>query len=138
MWKQIPKGDQEARKIADRHYNRQKVGSPYFLPPGNTFLLVNADYSALWGCVYQKYSFHAWPNTINNCIFRNESLTLSSEMILEATKLTLEYYKDYNHDGLITFVNPFKIKSINPGYCYKMAGWKKIGNTKKGLLVYKQ
>lgn len=40
-------------------------------------------------------------------------------------------------DGMLTYVWGAKVASINPGYCYKMAGWKRIGkswDSKKILL----
>lgn len=34
---------------------------------------------------------------------------------------------------MFTFIAPSKIRSANPGYCFKMAGWHKTGVTKGGL-----
>lgn len=61
-------------------------------------------------------------------IFRNESRHLSSTMILDAERLVLERY-DCGPDGLLTYVWDSKIKSSNPGYCFKQAGWKAIGRS---------
>jgi len=61
-------------------------------------------------------------------IFRNESRYLSSEMILEAESFLSARY-DCGPDGLLTYVWDSKIKSSNPGYCFKQAGWKAIGRS---------
>jgi hypothetical protein len=33
-------------------------------------------------------------------------------------------------ERLYTYVNPRKVKSENPGYCFKVAGWTTCGTTK--------
>ena len=32
-------------------------------------------------------------------------------------------------------VNPRKIGSVNPGYCFKKAGWSQVGMNKDGRLI---
>ena len=34
-------------------------------------------------------------------------------------------------ERFFTFVNPGKVGSPNPGYCFKKAGWRHVGRTKK-------
>lgn len=34
VWALSHRADARALPIADRHYNRQKIGSPQFVPPG--------------------------------------------------------------------------------------------------------
>lgn len=36
---------------------------------------------------------------------------------------------------LFTYVEPGKIRSTNPGYCFKKAGWRACGRNKTGKLV---
>lgn len=38
-WQKRHRFDVDARRVADRHYNRQKVGSPQFVPPGRCLVL---------------------------------------------------------------------------------------------------
>ncbi len=38
-------------------------------------------------------------------------------------------------DGMITFVDAAKVRSPNPGYCFKQAGFRSAGRTKSGLIV---
>jgi hypothetical protein len=60
--------------------------------------------------------------------FRNEGAGLSSELIVAAMRLTEalwppEEFAVYPRDGWVTFIEPAKIASPNPGYCFKVAGW---------------
>jgi len=34
-----------------------------------------------------------------------------------------------------TYVDPKKIRSRNPGYCYKVAGWRRVGVSKSGQIL---
>ena len=63
-------------------------------------------------------------------IFRNTGSTLSSALILEAEGALQG--KGCGPDGLMTYVWDAKVKSVNPGYCFKMAGYRVIGRSKDG------
>ena len=39
IWEKSNRFDRRAREIADRHYNRQKPGTPQFVPPGRCCVL---------------------------------------------------------------------------------------------------
>lgn len=39
IWELSYKADPRAREVADRHYNRQKPGTPQFVPPGRALVL---------------------------------------------------------------------------------------------------
>lgn len=71
-------------------------------------------------------------------IFRNESqYYLSSDLISDAELAISEYNYDCGPDGLLTYVWDKKVKSDNPGYCFKKAGWVLVGRSadkKKSLL----
>ncbi len=65
-----------------------------------------------------------------NCaIFRNESHRLSSEIILEAETFAV---RRWGPGRAYTFIDPRKIRSVNPGCCFKRAGWTFCGKTKSG------
>jgi hypothetical protein len=34
-------------------------------------------------------------------------------------------------DGMLTYVDARKVRSPNPGYCYKRVGWVRVGRAKK-------
>jgi hypothetical protein len=57
----------------------------------------------------------------NNAIFRNESSRLSSDIVLEAEDAAFERW---GPNRLYTYIDAEKVRSPNPGYCFKRAGWK--------------
>ena len=57
---------------------------------------------------------------------------LSSELILQAEKILATWY-NCGPDGMLTYVWDSKIKSINPGCCFKKAGWHKNGYSQDGV-----
>lgn len=136
-WFESNRADKRALPLADRHYNRQKIGSPQFVPPGRCFVLLTEAADALWvtSWPFAEYVKHAWAGLWVNSTFRNESKNLSSELILEAVAATRTKW-EAPEGGMITFVNAKKIKSNHPGYCYQKAGFKHVGFTKAGLWAY--
>ena len=135
-WKMSNRADPIAVDIADRHYNRQKPGTPQFVPPGRCLVFLTFDHMALWvtSWPFAQYVKHAWAGAWVNSLFRNEGATLSSELILDAIAAT-RYFWEPPEKGMITFVDEKKIKSNNPGFCYLKAGFKKVGKTKGGLFA---
>lgn len=71
-------------------------------------------------------------------MFHNEGPALSSELILDAEGALAGF--DIGPDGLLTYVEDRKIRSVNPGYCFKLAGYRRIGRSKDGrkTLLQKQ
>jgi len=118
----------------DRHYSRRKYGDKrrpvLFVGPGEKMVLMTPECDALF--VWRKFIDASGQKGINCAIFRNESKRLSSELILEAERLA---WGRWPGERLYTYVNAQKIKSSNPGYCYKMAGWNECGYTKGGLVI---
>ncbi len=123
------KFDSECAALADRHYSRQSHGSSQFAPPGETLILRDSIGLVLF--VWRKTLWKRWDNQegINCTIFRNESQRKGSEIILEAESAAL---KKWGNVRAFTFVDSTKIRSQNPGCCFKKAGWKKDGMTKNG------
>lgn len=144
MWQRVTKFDPRAAKLADRHYSRRKIGSPQFMPPGETVVLLTPDELAVWGWwrphpasgIKAMNGLDGWTCTI----FRNESKTRSSELILAAEKVLLGLGVTVGKDGFITYVWDKKVQSKNPGYCFKMAGWQVKGRSADGrkTLLMKQ
>ena len=71
-WRQSDKFDPAGRVIADRHYNRQKPGTPQFWPPGRTHVLraPNALWVTSWP--FPEYTKHDWAGAWVNSMFRRE------------------------------------------------------------------
>ena len=65
-------------------------------------------------------------------VFRNEGPMLSSMLITEAEQLAWGHWPERR---LFTYVWDSKVKSINPGYCFKKAGWTTCGRNKDGRLT---
>lgn len=124
--------------MADRHYNRQKVGSPQFAPPGRCMVLKTTPLDAFWitSWPFAEYVQHAWAGAWVCSAFRNEGDTLSSELIREAVGCTLGFYGAAPALGMITFVDAGKVKhKRDPGRCYLKAGFVNAGHTKGGLIA---
>ena len=101
-----------------------------FVGPGQKMVLINHEGTALF--VWRKYISDDGQEGVNCAVFRNESSVKSSDLILEAEHIAR---KRWPLERLFTYVNPKKIESINPGYCFKKAGWRTVGKTKKRGLV---
>ena len=66
-------------------------------------------------------------------VFRNESPARSSDLILAAEQMALLKWPDTPR--FFTYIAASRIRSVNPGYCFKVAGWRRCGKTSGGLLV---
>lgn len=136
-WTLSNRFDTRALPIADRHYNRQKVGSPQFVPPGRCLVLLTPLADALWVTSYPFAEFvrHQWAGAWVCSCFRNESPILSSSLIREAVAAT-RWRWDIPSLGMVTFINPEKVrKKRDWGRCYLKAGFKNVGTTKGGLVA---
>ena len=136
-WTLADRGCPTCRKLADRHYSRQKPGSPLFVPPGRCKVFRSgAPAKALWvtSWPFAEYTKHAWAGAWICSLFRNEGAGLSSHLITEAIAAT-RFFWDPPEKGMVTFVKKSAIKSVNPGYCYKKAGFRVVGETKVNKLV---
>lgn len=127
--------------IADRHYNRQHVGSPQFVPPGACLVLYHEHgiSGAVWTTSWPlaEYVKHEWGGAWVNSIFRKECDCLASEMIRAAVAHTRAKWPAVPDLGMVTFVDASKVRhKRDPGRCYLRAGFKLVGKTKGGLLAF--
>ncbi len=114
--------DYELAQLADRHYSRQKIGSPQFVAPGRNLVYRDKEGLVVFVWLWQLPEYRDDNEEGYFCsIFRNESERKSSEIILEAEALAI---KEWGWMRMFTYVNPAKIASVNPGYCFKQAGWR--------------
>lgn len=155
MWTASHRFDQEARQIADRHYNRQKIGSPQFVPPGRCLVLKTS--TAFWVSSYPfaQYVRHAWRGAWVCSAFRNEGSPADTvPLIVEALALTRgtwgvprvdTWFIRRRHDrsdvlrghaAMVSFVDESKtLPKHRPGKAYLRAGFFEIGRTKGGLVA---
>lgn len=139
IWHLSHRADPKARALADRHYNRQKVGAAQFVPPGRCLVLYANEPSgeAFWitSWPFAEFVKHAWAGAWVCSAFRNEGAGLSSDLIVQALAATCATW-DAPPLGMITFVDPGKVRRKRDlGRCYRRAGFLPVGETKGGLLA---
>lgn len=137
-WRLSHRFDPRARALADRHYNRQKIGTPQFVPPGRCLVLLTKDADALWvtSWPFAEFTKHEWAGAWVNSLFRNESSALASELIREAVARTRGKWPNVPALGMVTFVDAAKVKhKRDPGRCYLRAGFRRVGETNGGLVA---
>lgn len=141
LWLPCKDGDPRAFAIMRRHYSfyeytdgrRRDPSNPTrfsFVGPGEKMVLLTADCRALF--VWRKFISRDGQQGINCAVFRNEGDELSSLLILEAEQLA---WGRWPGERLYTYVDPRRVKSVNPGFCFKAAGWRTCGRTGKGLVI---
>jgi hypothetical protein len=139
-WFLSHRADVRARPLADRHYNRQKIGSPQFVPPGRCIVLLTGDAGALWvtSWPFAQYVKHAWAGAWVNSLFRREHGPLASELISAAVSMTRAIWEPPAL-GIVSFVDASQTRrKRDPGRCYRRAGWQHVGFTRGGLWVFQQ
>jgi hypothetical protein len=136
LWITSHRADAEVVPLADRHYNRQKIGSPQFVPPGRCMVLKTPALDAFWvtSWPFAQYVKHAWAGAWVCSAFRNESDHRASELIRDAVAATLNKYGEAPELGMITFVDTLKVKRTRkPGYTFSKVGFRHCGWTNGGL-----
>jgi hypothetical protein len=140
-WIETDKSDQRPRRLADRHYTRQRPGHPMWTRPGWTQILYlrqrNGREAAF--CWWRPKWESGLPGTermdglraIECALFRNETRFRSSDLIRDAVAAVLTW----NHagdttwpDGLISGVHSSataggRAVTSSPGECFVRAGW---------------
>lgn len=116
-----------ARRYRDGRRPRKIVG------PGEYEIFVSSDLGAL--LIFRK-SIRA----ISGChgvylsCFRREPWCRyrASDLLREAVRLAQLRWPG---ETFFTFVDPRKVRGTCPGYCFRRAGWRCIGHTRRGLLI---
>jgi hypothetical protein len=138
-WHMSYRADRRALPLADRHYNRQAVGSAQFVPPGRCLVLLTGDAAAVWVTSWPiaEYVQHAWAGAMVNSLFRREDGPVASDLIVAATAATRAHWPDLPAKGIVSFVDASKTRrKRDPGRCYRRAGWTHVGYTKAGLWAF--
>lgn len=137
-WRVSDRYDPVLVGLADRHYNRQKPGTPQCIPPGTYVALIAADKRAGWITTWPRYRLDEWRGAWINTLFRREGGdVLASEMIRAAVAHTRHRWPAVPALGMITFIDPPQVRrKRDPGRCYLRAGFTQVGVTAKGLLVF--
>lgn len=150
LWTLSHRADARARKLADRHYNRQSIGATHFTPPGRSLVLLDEKASALWvtSWPFAQYVKHEWAGAWICSCFRNEGCERASDLIRDAVSVTRWHYGEppqvQSEIGTVGFVSFIDREKVRPtmvrgspvwGWTWLKAGWEVIGKTKGGLLA---
>lgn len=136
LWYVTKDGDRSCLALYERHYPARQYRDgrkrSQFVGPGEPIVLRTADASALF--VWRKYIDDTIPKQdgVECSAFRNEGPYLSSELLRQADAIADFCWPGERH---YTKVNPAKIRSHNPGFCFLMAGWKRCKYTTQGGLI---
>ena len=127
--------DPEMAMLADRHYSRRSVGARQFLYSGRKIVIRDAAGLVLFGWLFPHEDKRMDKQKGYYCaIFRNESSRKSSEIILECESIAVTRW---GPNRMYTYVDPAKILSVNPGYCFKRAGWTNVRRENGALWISK-
>jgi hypothetical protein len=134
LWWLTKDGDQVCLDLYERHYScyRYRDGRKrtLFTGPGQKIVLRTFAGDALW--VWRKFIDDSGQTGVNCAVFRNESAIQSSELVRQADRIADFVWPSERH---YTYVNATAVKSLNPGYCFLVAGWQRTGKTKNGLII---
>ncbi len=140
-WWVTKDGDLDCLDMYLRHYSANLYADErereLFVGPGDKLVLrtVCVDAVFVWrnfvdDCIDERTGQKQ--EGVNCAVFRNEGEHLSSSLIRQADAIADEVWTDRRH---YTYVDRKKVASENPGYCFLMAGWRRCGFTKGGLIV---
>lgn len=148
-WTQVNDGNEMVFQIFSGHYSFRKwrrrngKNGKRMVGPGESIVLLGKDNKAIFIWRRQLYSKDGQTG-VNCMVFRNlhtkeeqqqNKRFQSSTLLLEAEEIAVRRWPG---ERLFTYVNPKKVKSANPGYCYKMAGWTLCGESKAQRLLILQ
>jgi hypothetical protein len=139
VWLPVATSDWRLRGLRDRHY-AGGVGGKTVGQPGRRLAFVTFDGTAGWISHWPDpvYAKHGYGDAYICTLFRKECDGLASEFIDAAIELTEERWGAPPSGGWLTFVDPDKVESPNPGYCFKQAGFQVVGRTKDRDLIVLQ
>jgi hypothetical protein len=141
VWWLTKDGDAACLSLYEEHYSRRAYADgrvvKLFCGPGEKVVLRTLDAAAVFvwrlfkdDCIDARTGLRQVG--VNCAVFRNESEHRSSELVRQADAIADCVWPDRRH---YTYVNASKVRSRNPGYCFLVAGWRRCGVTKSGLLV---
>lgn len=134
VWELTKDGDRDCLELYQRHYSAYRYADgrerKLFVGPGEKIVLRTPDGDACF--VWRRFIDDSGQRGVNCAFFRNESAHLSSELIRQADAVADCVWPGERH---YTYVDSTAIRSINPGFCFKRAGWRDCGRTKGGLHI---
>lgn len=136
-WRISHRAERAPRLLADRHYSRQKPGTPQFVPPGRCLVLSMPGAYWVTSWPFKEYTKHEWAGAWVCSAFRNEdSGILSSLLVTEAVAATRWFFGTPPELGMVTFIDRDKTrKKRDPGRCFRRAAFFECGETKMNKLL---
>ncbi|HGY89650.1 MAG TPA: hypothetical protein ENK43_00610 [Planctomycetes bacterium] len=135
LWWITRDGDLDCLELYERHYSAHRYADgrqrTRFTGPGETLVLRTKAGDAM--LVWRRFVDGSGECGINCAVFRNESAHRSSDLIRQADAIADRVWACRRH---YTYVNPEKIASTNPGFCFLAAGWRRLDRrTGSGLRI---
>jgi len=136
-WWLTKDGDRSVLSLYERHYSAHQYKDGrvrnLFAGPGEKIVLRTRDGTA--GFVWRNFICDRGEPGINCAFFRNESEIKASDLIRQADSIADAVWSCRRH---YTYVNPQALRGTNPGFCFKLAGWSRCGETPTGKLVFER
>lgn len=131
-WWLTKDGDKTCLALYRKHYSCTNQEAGQFVGPGEHIVLRTDAGDAVF--VWRNYIDDTIPTQegIECSLFRNEGPHLSSELVRQADKVADHAWPSQRH---YTKVRAANVRSVNPGFCFIAAGWKRSGKTANGLLI---
>jgi len=139
-WWLTKDGDAACLALYEKHYSAYRYRDGrirrLFCGPGEKVVLRTWAGDAFF--VWRRFrdaclDAHRQPQAGINCAaFRNEGTKRSSDLVRQADAIADCLWPHRRH---YTYVDPHRIRSTNPGCCFRLAGWHRCGVTKGGLIV---
>lgn len=135
LWWMTRDGDRDCLRMYERHYSCYRYADgrkrKLFVGPGEKIVLRTFGGDAFF--VWRKFIDDSGEQGVCCSAFRNESQHKSSELIRQADAIADFCWPSERH---YSHIDPEKVRSRNPGYCFLVAGWSKCKHrTKSGLIV---
>lgn len=140
IWWLTKDGDRACLELYERHYSaagyaRARRPAGGFGGPGERIVLRTeaGDAAFIWKPIFHSTGRRdSGQRGVCCTFFRNESTHRSSDLVAQADAVADFLWPSCRH---YTYVNPARVRSANPGYCFLVAGWRRCGQTRGGLLI---
>lgn len=140
-WWLTKDGDAACLALYEKHYSAHRYRDgrvrKLFCGPGDKLVL--RDFAGLAFFVWRRFKDDCIDartglrqQGVNCAAFRNEGAARSSDLVRQADAIADCCWPDRRH---YTYVDTKRVASRNPGYCFLVAGWRRCGMTKSGLLI---
>ena len=138
-WFETRDGEPTVYALARRHYSARKkrrIQLRQCVGPGEKMVLLSADGQAVFAWRYSCYRRDG-RRGVECTLFRREGPAdvLASELIREACELA---WARWPGRLLFTYVDPRRVRSEVPGYCFRRAGFRHVGDTPRGLMIFER